>query len=129
MAYDGSGFIDLGVIKDQIPVNDGVMPVAYGYLLGYLNEKEKDNVDALIFSTHEFKTGDKLEVEVFGMLVREDGDHKVLVKDASLSIDSFERIPLEQNQLILDYFGHKSKIQMIEQKTYAENYLDSCKEV
>ncbi len=124
MSYDGSGFIDLGSIKDQISVNDGIMPVAYGYLLNYINEVEKDNVDALIFSTQQFDTGDELEVEIFGMLVREDGDHKVLVKDSTVEFMSLDES--DDKKLLLEYFGFKSKIISVDDKNMTQVYLDSC---
>jgi len=50
MSYDKSGFVDLGPIKDQIPVNEGVTPVCYGYIDGTLNKKEGDEVDVIVFS-------------------------------------------------------------------------------
>lgn len=124
MAYDGSGFIDLGLIKDRIPVHDGIMPVAYGYLPNYINHEEKDNVDVLIFSRNEFKTGDEVEVEVFGIVIREDEDHKVLARDTSFSVGSFNE--LDDKQLLLDYFGFKSKISSVEDKEWTESYLKAC---
>ena len=124
MAYDGNSFIDLGLIKDHISVNDGVMPVAYGYLIHYSNATEKDNVDALILSESTFKTGDQVEVEVFGILMREDGDHKVLAKDSTVSFQSFDE--LDNKKLLLDYFGFKSRVISIGDKNVAKKYLDSC---
>ena len=124
MAYDGSGFIDLGLIRDQISVNDGVMPVAYGYLLHYINATEKDNVDALIFSESKFKTGDEIEVEVFGILTREDGDHKVLARDSTVSFQSMD--DLDNKKLLLDYFGFKSRVVSVGDKNIAKEYLNSC---
>ena len=124
MAYDNSGFIDLGPIKDQISVNEGVMPVAYGYLLNYINANEKDNVDSLIFSENEFKTGDEVEVEVFGMLTREDGDHKVLVKDSTVNFKNFDE--LSDKKLLIDYFGFKSKVISVGDESDTKEYLNSC---
>jgi len=42
MAYDKSGFIDLGPIKDRIPVNNGVCPVDYGFIEGTFNADDND---------------------------------------------------------------------------------------
>ena len=41
MRNDGSGFEDFGPIKEKIPINDGIMPVAYGYIENAINKKEK----------------------------------------------------------------------------------------
>ncbi len=49
--YDKSGFIDLGPIKNVIPVNDGVMPVHYGYIPETLNEKELDESFLVIITS------------------------------------------------------------------------------
>ena len=126
LAFTGSGFVDLGLIKDQIPVNDGVMPVNYGYLEGVMNKEDTDHVDVLIFSDQAYKTGDKLEVEIIGMLTRADGDHKVLAIDGSIKLDSFAELPLAEKDLILKYFSHKSPIISVDDKTAALKYLAEC---
>jgi len=127
LKYDGSGFIDLGPIKDQIPVNEGIMPINYGYLENTLNPIEKDDVDVVIFSNKLYKTGDKVEVEIIGMFNREDGDHKVLAVDDSMKIESFEDILPTERESLLDFFGYKSKIVSISTKDEALEYLASCK--
>jgi inorganic pyrophosphatase len=123
----GEGFIDLGPIIDQIPVNDGVMPVHYGYIEGVINEVEKDNVDVLIFSNDIYKTGDKVEIDIIGMLNREDGDHKVLAFDKTLNLNSFDDISEEERNLILKYFGYKSKILSINTRQETLKYLQDNK--
>lgn len=125
MAYDGSGFIDLGPIKDQIPVNDGVMPVHYGYLNGIMNEKEKDEMDVLVFSSRPLKTGDVLEAEIIGMLTRKDGDHKMITIDRSIKIKGFDDLPNQERDLILKYFGYKSEIVSVDSKEKALEYLQN----
>ena len=93
MRYDGSGFEDFGPIKEKIPVNDGAMPVAYGYIVDAINKDEKDNVDVLVFSNKEYKTGDEMDVTIFGLMNRDDGDHKILAVDATIDYKSFDDIP------------------------------------
>lgn len=127
MSYDNTGFIDLGPIKEQIPLNNGIMPVHYGYIEGTLDKKEGDNVDVIVFSDRLYKTGDRLSVEVIGMLTREDGDHKVVAVDDSLRFKDFSEISSSENKLILDYFGFKSKIVSIDGTFQAEEYIKSCR--
>src|SRR5690349_7141229 len=91
MKHDKSGFFDFGAIKDQIPVNNGVMPVHYGYLEGIMNEADHDEVDVMVFSKKDYKTGDKMEVEVVGVLTREDGDNKIIAFDNSWEDFSFDK--------------------------------------
>jgi inorganic pyrophosphatase len=125
LSYNKSeGFIDLGPIKEQIPVNDGVMPVHYGYIENTLNSEDDDNVDVLIFSSLNYKTGDKVEIEIIGMLNRKDGDHKVIATDTSISINDFSEVPKDEQKLILDYFGYKSEIISIDEKAKAFEYIE-----
>ncbi len=126
MSYDNTGFIDLGPIKDQIPVNDGVMPVCYGYIDKTINKQEKDNVDAIIFSNKSYDTGDTVLVEIIGMLTRDDGDHKLITVDDSITINNFSEIDSDEMKLIRQYFGYKSKINSIDSKEKAIKYLQNC---
>lgn len=126
MSYDNLGFIDLGPISSQIPVNNGEMPVCYGYIEGTINKDEKDNVDAIIFSSRPHNTGDTLDVEIIGMLTRADGDHKVIAIDDSTAIKNFADIESKERSLILEYFGFKSKINSIDSREKAMSYLESC---
>lgn len=126
MSYDKSGFIDLGPIKDQIPVNDGVMPAHYGYIENAINKEEGDEVDVIIFSSQPCNTGDTLDVEIIGMLTRKDGDHKLIATDESSGVKDFEDILPEERNLILRYFGYKSEIISIDTKEKALEYLLSC---
>src|SRR3989344_622119 len=118
MSYDKNGFKDYGSIKEKIPVNDGVMPVCYGYIENAINKTEKDNVDVIIFSNKQYRTGDKIEVEVVGMLNREDGDHKIIAIDDSVAYANFSDVTAQERKLILDYFGHTHKI-VVEEKEKA----------
>lgn len=126
MSYDGSGFKDFGPIKEKIPINDGVMPVCYGYLVGFLNETEKDNVDCLIFTTKNLNTGDEINVEVIGIMNRDDGDHKIFTKDETVNIDAFEDLSEQEIKLIKEYFGYKKQLN-IEGRDKAVEYLQTTK--
>ncbi len=122
MKYDGSGFEDFGPIKEKIPVNDGVMPIAYGYIENTINKTEKDNVDIIVFSDREYKTGEKVEVEIIGLLNREDGDHKIIATDDSVFYTDFYEVPQQERDLILEYFSYNHKIK-IDDKNKALEYL------
>ncbi len=122
MRDDGSGFEDFGPIKEKIPVNDGVMPVAYGYIENAINKKEKDNVDAIVFSNQQYKTGDEIEVEIIGLLNREDGDHKIIAIDDSVSYKNFDEMPEQERNLVLDYFSYTHRIK-VEDEDKALEYL------
>jgi inorganic pyrophosphatase len=123
---DKSVFIDLGPIKDEIPVNDGVMPIAYGYIEGTLNKEENDEVDVIVFSSKAYNTGDKIDAEIIGMLTRKDADHKVIASGESSTIKTLNDIPADELNLILKYFGYKSEIVSIDSKELAEDYIKSC---
>lgn len=127
MSYDKSGFIDLGPIKDHITVNDGVMPVHYGYIDGTKNIEEGDEVDVIIFSKNNYKTGDKVEIEILGMLIREDGDNKVIARDNSEVDSIFEDLAESERKLIIDYIGYKSPIVHIDSKLNTLEYINKSK--
>ncbi len=131
-AWDGSGFIDLGPTKEQVPVNDGKMPVHYGFIEHTLNNTEKDvvhkdEVDVIVFSNKEYKTGDVCTIKIIGMLTREDGDHKVVAVDDSRDLKSFDDLGAEEKKLVLDFMGYKSKIVSIDTKEVAEAYVQDSR--
>ena len=126
IAYDGKSFVDLGPIRNEISVNNGVMPVHYGYIKDTINKEEGDEVDVIVFSSLSYKTGDTVDVEIIGMLTRKDNDHKLIALDDSAEINNFDDIFPEEKDLILKYFGYKSEIISIEQKEKALEYLRGC---
>lgn len=119
-------FIDFGSIKEVIPVNEGKMPVCYGFLKDVINKTEGDEVDLLIFSNKEYKTGDQVEVEFLGLIEREDGDHKVISKDNTVLFNNLEEIDTNKWDLILSYFGFKHKIISVKNKEKAIEYVVDC---
>lgn len=126
--YDKTAIIDLGPIRDLIPVNDGIMPIDYGYLEGTKNPVEGDEVDVVIFSRTQRKSGDKIEAFPIGLIRRDDGDDKVIAVDQKNStITSWEDIPKEERDIILSYFGYNHKILSIENSESAEAYIRQAK--
>lgn len=125
MSHDKSGFIDLGSIKDQIPVNEGIMPCHYGYINQTLNEDDGDEIDVIILSKRSYNTGDKVDIEILGMITRQDGDNKIIARDNSETDSVFDKLSETDRVLILDYFGYKSPITSIDTKAEA---LEYCKQ-
>lgn len=119
-------FVDFGPTKEVIPVNEGKMPVCYGFLKGVMNKVEGDEVDLLIFSHKEYTTGDEISIEVLGLIEREDGDHKIVGKDDSINFQSIGDIDSKTWELVLSYFGFKHKITAVKNKDEALLYLQSC---
>jgi hypothetical protein len=82
-----------------------------------------------VFSKKEFKTGDEVPISIIGMLIREDGDHKMLAKDDTISEESFQELPEELQKVMLDFHGFKHKITSIEDKESALKYLEGTVKV
>lgn len=118
-------FTDFGPTIEVIPINEGRMPASYGFVKDTLNASEGDEVDVIIYSDKNYKTQDELEINILGMIVREDGDHKIIATDLDSSISSIEDIPENKWKLIKDFFGYKYKITSIRGKNEALIYLES----
>lgn len=122
---DKSGFIDLGPTKDVIPVNDGIMPVHYGYIPETLNEKEGDEIDVLVLSDNKLKVGQEVEIEPIALIRREDKDDKVVAVDESRKmLQNWNDIPEHEQKLIEDFFSYHHKFQSIEDARSAKRCVD-----
>jgi inorganic pyrophosphatase len=123
---DKSGFIDLGQIRDIIPINDGVMPVHYGYIPETLNEKEGDEVDVLVLSDKSLEVGQEVEVEPIALIRRKDKDDKVVAVDESKkTLQKWDDIPEPERKLIEDFFSYHHEFLSIEDGQFAREYVDS----
>ena len=120
-------FVELGPIKELIPVNDGIMPVNYGFIPEAHNPNDNNALDVLVISKESLKVGQELEVYPVAVLKREDGDDKIVAVDQTSPLTSWEEIEEDLRNLILSYFGYKSKILVIGGKDEAENYISSLK--
>ncbi len=126
---DKSGFVDLGPIKDVIPVNLGVMPIHYGYIPETLNKKEGDEIDIVVFSSNDFKVGQEVEVEPIALIRRDDGDDKVVAVDESMkSFQKWTDAPEAERKLIEDFFGYHHKFVSIEDTAFAKQYVEDGRE-
>ena len=123
--YDKSGFIDLGPIKDLIPVNDGIMPVHYGYIPETLNEKEGDEIDILVLSNKTLEVGQEIEVEPIALIRREDQDDKIVAVDGTKgTIEEWNDIPENERKLIEDFLSYHHKFLSIEDTKSARSYIE-----
>jgi len=124
---DKSLLLDLGPIPEIM--GGGVMPEAYGFLEGIMNKTEGDEVDVVVFSEREYKLEDKLHVFPIGVIIRSDGDHKVLAVDDGLrgKISDLQDMPGERMRSVSDFFGAVHPISEIKGKEEALEYIESCK--
>lgn len=117
-------FIDLGPIKDIIPVNDGVIPVDYGYIPETLNKKEGDEIDVLILSKKKFVVGQEVEIEPVALIRREDGDDKVVAVDKTYHlIREWSDILENERKLIEKFFSYHYKFISIDRADEAKKYI------
>lgn len=133
---DSSGkrsMVDLGPTSEGIPVNGGAMPIAYGFVIGTLQRGESelspgevpDEVDAIVYSTKEFKISEKVSATPIAIISREDGDHKIVAVDSTeRSIGKWIDIPAEERELVEKYFGYKSPIKSIKGARAAWDYIE-----
>jgi inorganic pyrophosphatase len=124
LKLDKSGFIDLGPIKDIISVNEGIMPVDYGFLKNTLNKKEGDEVDVLVLSKNKLKIGQEIEVKPIALIKRADGDDKIVAVDETRkNIIQWDDIPKPERNLIESFFSFLSKFKTIEDAESAKKYI------
>lgn len=118
-------FVDFGPISDKITANGGLMPLAYGFVENTLgNDGVPDEIDVMVFSNNELKTQDSVEVFPFAMMVRQDGDYKVLAHDETVSYNSFDEVPTEMQKILMDFNGFKLPIVEVKDKEAAILYLN-----
>ena len=138
LSHDKKEMLDLGPTKNVIPVNEGVMPIAYGFILGTLQTDEAtknpeeipDEVDVLVYSKNGFKVGEKInDITAIAFITREDGDHKVVAVDFTTraKIKHWEDIPQSERDLLLKYFGYKSPIKSVESAKVAIDYINKSR--
>lgn len=127
--YDKSGFIDLGPTKDVIPVNDGIMPIHYGYIPETLNEKEGDEIDVLILSDNIFEVGQEIDIELIALIRREDEDDKIVATDETTkTIREWSDVPEKERELIEKFFSYHHKFRSIENAKTAKLYVEDTYE-
>jgi inorganic pyrophosphatase len=124
MKYDKSGFIDLGPTKDVIPVNDGVMPIHYGYIPDTLNVGEGDEIDVLIFSKKDLSVGEEVEIYPIALINRADGDDKIVAVNDTVDYKTWSDAPAAERELIEKFFSYHHEFKSIEDATLAVQYVE-----
>lgn len=128
LQHDKSGFIDLGLIKEVIPVNNGLMPVNYGYIPETVNETEGDEIDVLVLSERILNIKEEIEVNPIALIKRADGDDKVVAVDETRGqTKTWADITEEERDLIISFFSYHSKIDVIESAEVANEYLQKAR--
>ena len=123
LKYDKSGLVDLGLIKDVIPINDGVMPVHYGYIPATFNNEDEE-IDILIFSDKDLEVGEEIEVEPIALIIRADGDDKVIAVDDSVNLKSWPDVPAGERELIEKFFSYHHEFKSIQDAALAKQYVE-----
>lgn len=119
-------FVDFGPISEKITANGGRMPLAYGFIENTVGtDSEADEIDVMVFSDREFKTADSVEIIPFAMMVRSDGDHKILAHDDTVTIDSWDEVPVEMQKILMDFNGFKLPIIEIKEKDEVILYINN----
>lgn len=89
-------------------------PANYGYIPGTRNPSDGDELDILVLSTEPLETRSSVQVRPVGLLLRPDGDDKVigvLTSDASFGdLTRFQDIPAGEIQSIEDWFSAWSQL-------------------
>lgn len=101
-------------IEKPHPYSTRPWPTNYGYILNTRNPADGDELDILVLSTDPLQTGQQVEVQAVGVLLRPDGDDKVLgvlLDDPLLGqLSRFQEVPAERVQAIDDWFSEWSQI-------------------
>ena len=121
--YNKSEFIDLGPMKDHIPVNNGVAPEHYGFIPNTLNRDDGDEVDVLVFSDTKLNVGDTIDVKPIALLKREDNDEKVVAVEVDSTATSWDDLEKSRRDLVLRFFGSHHRIVAVESRDHAEKYI------
>ena len=124
MKYDKSGFIDLGPTKDVIPVNDGVMPIHYGYIPDTLNVGEGDEIDVLIFSKKDLSVGEEVEIYPIALINRADGDDKIVAVDDTVDYKTWSDAPKSDRELVEKFFSYHHEFKSIQDAALATQYVE-----
>lgn len=121
-------FVDFGPLIDKIKANNGLMPLAYGFIEDTTgSDGEGDEVDVMIFSEKELKTEDTVEITPFAMMMREDGDYKVLAHDDTVQLDSWDQVPVDMQKTLMEFNGFKLPIVEVKGKDETVVYIESVK--
>lgn len=120
--------IELGLIKDVIPVNDGVSPVNYGYIPGTHNSGDDDELDAIVITDEVYAVGQEVSVLPIALLRRADHDDKIIaVPEGEKEINTWEDISEKEREVIMKFYSYHHPITAIENASKARQYIETMK--
>ncbi|MDO8514515.1 MAG: inorganic diphosphatase [bacterium] len=125
--YNKSEFVDLGPMKDHIPVNDGVAPEHYGFIPDTHNPHDGDEVDVIIFSERVAKVGEIIDVRPIALLKRSDNDEKVVAVEIESAVKAWEDLDETRRSLVLAFYGSHHQITSVEDQKTAEQYIHASR--
>jgi inorganic pyrophosphatase len=101
-------------IEKPHPHSSEPWPASYGYIPETHNPADGDELDILVLATEPLETGSRVQARPVGLLLRPDGDDKVigvLVGDPDFGdISRFQDIPSRETQSIEDWFAAWSQV-------------------
>jgi inorganic pyrophosphatase len=101
------------VVKPH-PHSDNPWPANYGNIPGTFNSADNNELDVLVLSTSPLATGSEVRVRAVGLLMRPDGDDKVigiLVDDPEYGqIQRFNEVPAREIEAIEQWFATWSQV-------------------
>lgn len=118
--------IDLEPLKDVIPVNNGIAPINYGFIIGTKCQADNEEIDALVISENKLKIGEQVEIYPIALMLREDGDDKIVAVDNSTikKFKTWQNIPKEKRNLIEKFFSYHHKFTEIKGSKDAVQYIE-----
>lgn len=115
--------IDLGSLKNVIPLNNGITPVNYGFIKNTKCEADGDEIDVLLVSDNKIKVGEEVEINPIALILRADGDDKIVAVDESTKEKYKSWNDLPNKDLIENFFSFHYKFLSIENSKKAYQYI------
>jgi inorganic pyrophosphatase len=101
-------------VEKPHPHSQTPWPANYGYIPETWNPADEGELDILVISTDPIETGSQVMVRAIGLLLRPDGDDKilgVLIDDPIFGgVSQFQDLPVEQVQMIEEWFSEWSQV-------------------
>src|SRR4030042_1334474 len=99
--------INLGPLKNAIPINNGIAPINYALILNTYCKADHDEVDALIISDNKLKIGQKVDICPIAVIMRAAGDDKIIATDQTTvnKYHEWQDVPKEKRELIEKFFS------------------------
>jgi len=117
--------VDLGPLKNAIPVNNGIEPINYGFILNTHCEADDDEVDVNVLSERKIKIGEQLEIFPIALILRKDDDNKVIATDQTTKdkYKAWKDVPAGLRKLVEEFTSEHFRIISIENSQKTKEYL------